>query len=293
MLLLCESGLEAEVEQYLAGRQLEMLGWLDRDGCPMCGGLRLDLWHRYRAPPEGETHFELHGRPYDREVMRCTGCGHFVSSTELDLSHLYERDYVDSTYGDRLTAAYERVMGLPSGQSDNVARVARIVDELGSGGTVLDVGSGLGVFPAQMHGAGWTVTALDPDARACQHLRSRIGATTIQADFLKADIDSLGTFDVVTFNKVLEHVEAPVTMLARAAAVLCDAGVVYIELPDGEAAAQEGPGREEFFIEHLHVYSMASIALLIRRAGLRARRIERLREPSAKFTLFAFCERAS
>jgi hypothetical protein len=67
---------------------------------------------------------------------------------------------------------------------------------------------------------------------------------------------------------------------------------VYIELPDGEGASEEGPGREEFFIEHLHVYSTASTALLIQHAGLRTSRIERLREPSGKFTLFAFCEQA-
>lgn len=293
MLLLCERGHQEQVEQYLAQQQLSTLGWLDRDSCPMCGAFRLERWHKYQAPPDGETRFDLRGGSYDRDVMRCAGCGHFVAATELDLSHLYERDYVDSTYGDRMAAAYERVMDLAPERSDNAARVARIVDELGDRGSVLDVGSGLGVFPVRMQEAGWTVTALDPDARACAHLRSRIGATTIQADFLEADLESRGKFDLITFNKVLEHVDDPMAMLSRAVSLLREGGAVYVELPDGESAAEVGPSREEFFIEHLQVYSMASIALLIERSGLRARRIERLREPSTKFTLFAFCERAA
>jgi hypothetical protein len=92
----------------------------------------------------------------------------------------------------------------------------------------------------------------------------------------------------VTFNKVLEHVEDPVALLAKAAELLEPQGFVYAEVPDGEAAAVEGPGREEFFIEHHHVFSPASLALTAARAGLSALAIERLREPSTKFTLRAF-----
>jgi hypothetical protein len=63
---------------------------------------------------------------------------------------------------------------------------------------------------------------------------------------------------------------------------------VYVELPDGEAAALAGAGREEFFVEHLHVFSFASIVMLANRAGFDPICIERLREPSTKFTLRAF-----
>ena len=80
-------------------------------------------------------------------------------------------------------------------------------------------------------------------------------------------------------------------MLRRAGPWLADGGLVYIELPDGEAASAEGFGREEFFIEHYHVFSASSIALLAARAGFRMLQVERLREPSTKFTLCGFLER--
>jgi SAM-dependent methyltransferase len=290
VVLLCELGQEDSFVAYLEKHRLEVLGWLDREYCPMCRMPGMEPHFHYDARPEGETLFDLRGEHYRREVLRCPSCGHFVSQTPLDLSGLYDGDYLDATYaGDQLRTTYERIMSLPAAQSDNAARVARIVGRLGTDGRVLDVGSGLGVFPARMQEAGWQAVALDPDPRAAEHTRSVIGIEHVQADFFAADLDDLETFDLVTLNKVLEHVEDPVAMLARAGRLLADGGCVYIELPDGEAAAEHGPGREEFFVEHLHVFSLASMALLANHAGLRVVRAERLFEPSTKYTLFAFC----
>jgi SAM-dependent methyltransferase len=247
--------------------------------CPLCGGT-LTEWHRYTEPPEGETAFELD--EYDRTLLRCEVCGHMVSTMRLD--DLYSGVYMDATYaGDKLAASYERVMALSPERSDNVARVARVVAAAGVSGRALDVGAGLGVFPARLRDAGWAVTALDPDPRSVAHLREHVGVEAVQDDFMTATLS--GSYDLVTFNKVLEHVEDPVAMLARAADL---AGLVYIELPDAEGAGADGPGREEFFIEHLHVFSMASLCLLATRAGFSVRSAERLREPSDKYTLVAF-----
>jgi len=79
-----------------------------------------------------------------------------------------------------------------------------------------------------------------------------------------------------------------VAMLAKASAHVKPGGFVYVEVPDGEAAVIDGPGREEFFIDHWHVFSVASLALLVAQAGFAVRVLERLREPSGKYTLRAF-----
>jgi hypothetical protein len=79
-----------------------------------------------------------------------------------------------------------------------------------------------------------------------------------------------------------------VSMLARSLQHLRQGGFVYIELPDGEAALVEGPERQEFFIDHWHVFSATSLAILATRAGFRLQALERLHEPSGKYTLRAF-----
>ena len=261
--------------------------------CPLCGGTDLPVVATYDAAPEGETAFGL--EPYHRVYRRCERCGHVVAQTDMDLRALYEGDYVDATYdGGRLRATYDRIMSLPPGQSDNVGRVARIESCLGPGDgrTVLDVGSGLAVFGARMKEHGWRVTALDPDPRAAEFAREVVGVDSVAADFFAAD--DLGQYDLVTFNKVLEHVPDPAAMLARAAPLVGDGGAVYLEVPDADGAAADPDGyagREEFFIEHLHVFSVASTRLLGERAGFAVERVEALREPSGKYTIWALLTR--
>jgi 2-polyprenyl-3-methyl-5-hydroxy-6-metoxy-1,4-benzoquinol methylase len=268
---------------------------LHPQACPISGATEAHLVFAYDAPPPGEIWFRRPaGEPYRREVWQFARSGHFVSRHAMTVATDYGRDYVDATYGNKagLRAAFERVIGLPPDRSDNAGRIARIraFAEACFGRRtqirLLDVGAGLGVFPHAVKQAGWQCTAIDPDPRAVAHMRDHIGVNAVCADFM--NVENLGDFDIVTFNKVLEHVDDPVAMLCRAHRFLAPEGFVYIELPDGEAAAAVGADREEFFVEHLHVFSFVSIAMLADRAGFKPVMVERLQEPSTKFTLRAF-----
>jgi 2-polyprenyl-3-methyl-5-hydroxy-6-metoxy-1,4-benzoquinol methylase len=220
-----------------------------------------------------------------------------MSIHEMNMRGLYEGVYVNATYGDKgINGAYERIIVLSPSQSDNEERVNRVLEFaakhfpretfLSRPPSVLDVGSGLCVFLRRMKSAGWDCTALDPDSRAVTHARDTVGVHAVRGQFL--DVQALEEFDVVTFNKVLEHVEDPVPMLAKAREHLRPGGFVYVELPDGEEAAHEGPGREEFFVDHHHVFSLASAAILAHLAGFVVKSLERVREPSSKYTIRAF-----
>lgn len=250
--------------------------------CP-CDGRHLERAWTFDAPPEGETRFRSE-RPYAREIDRCAVCGHFVSRHEL--GDIYGGAYVDATYGERMRERYEGILALPSEASDNAGRVGRILRFARGPAAILDVGSGLCVFLARMKEAGWTCTALDPDPRAAAHAREVVGVEAIVGDYLSAEIP--GRYDAVTFNKVLEHVSDPVAMLTRSRLHVAAGGFVYVEVPDGEAAVAALPTREEFFIEHLHVFSSSSLAMLAARSGFEVVELERLREPSGKYTLRAF-----
>lgn len=264
----------------------------------LCGTNRFETVFVYDAPPKGEIKFAFSGSgDYYREVLRCRACGHFVSIHQMEDRALYGGDYVDSTYGENgILQAFNRITSLDPAKSDNDGRVRCILDfsnnnlispaEENRSPALLDVGSGLCVFPYRMKQAGWECTALDPDARAVEHARERVGVTAVQGDFMTVELGR--RFDLITFNKVLEHVKNPVEMLARSLHFLNDRGFVYVELPDGEAAVHEGPEREEFCIEHHHIFSFASLAILAARTGLLVKNIERVREPSTKFTLRAF-----
>ena len=262
----------------------------------LCGSDAFDLVFEYREAPVGEIRFPFSASgSYRREVVRCRTCGHFMSFHEMDTTGLYGGDYVNSTYGNDsgLRKNFERIVNLAPEKSDNTGRVTKVC-EFGkvylSGGIanakILDVGSGLCVFLFRMKQEGWNCTALDPDPRSCRHAREIAGVSAICGDFMA--VNELGHFDAISFNKVLEHVEDPIAMLRKARDYLAPGGFVYVELPDGEAAAQAGQSREEFFIDHLHIFSAVSFSLMVERAGFALLNLERLREPSTKFTLRGF-----
>jgi SAM-dependent methyltransferase len=282
-LLLVEATQEAQFHAYLQAQGMEVVCWLDQvpgstfqvsntqhpapstrhpGPCSLCNSTLHSLVFTYDAPPAGETNFPLRaGEEYYREIWQCQRCGHFTNRHQLDLRELY--------------------------------RILRYMHDLRNGRTgcettptVLDVGSGLCVFLQRMKEEGWECTALDPDPRTVVHARQHVGVRAICGNFFTAP--QLSSYDLITFNKVLEHVENPAVMLQKSRQHLRPDSVVYVEVPDGEAAAVEGAGREEFFIEHAGAFSLTSLSLLASQAGFSVRCIERVQEPSSKYTLRAF-----
>ena len=70
----------------------------------------------------------------------------------------------------------------------------------------------LGVFPYIVKLNGWQCTALDPDKKAVEHIEKFVG-NTIYGDFMT--ISPSSKYDIISLNKVLEHVNDPVQMLSK------------------------------------------------------------------------------
>ena len=112
--------------------------------------------------------------------------------------------------------------------------------------SLLDIGSGLGVFPYAIKQLGWECLAIDPDSVAIKHITEDLKIDAICGDFMS--LKPLKKFNIITLNKVLEHVKNPIEILKNTHFWLLEKGFVYIELPDGEAAIVMGE-REEFYVE--------------------------------------------
>ncbi len=262
--------------------------------CSICNSHDFHLQGSFSEKPSNETDYGFN--PYNRSLYSCDNCGHFINNygEGMDLSCLYEGDYWDSTYAHKIEDTFHRIMNLTSDQSDNRGRVSYIngfFDMINidiKSIKALDIGSGLAVFPAVMKEYGWDITALDPDNNAAEHARKVANVSAISADYLKETID--GEFDLISLNKVLEHIPDMIGMLRKVRSNLGDGGYVYLELPDGEAAIKdhEGAFREEFFVEHYCAFSFSSFALLVKKSGFKLITMERLVEPSGKYTLRGF-----
>ena len=88
---------------------------------------------------------------------------------------------MDTTYNDKILETFEKIISLPNERSDNFGRIKRIkkfAENLFSNKKsiyLLDIGSGLGVFPYSVKSIGWNCTAVDPDKRSISHIKKRIG----------------------------------------------------------------------------------------------------------------------
>jgi SAM-dependent methyltransferase len=160
---------------------------------------------------------------------------------------------------------------------------------------VLDIGAGTGVFLARFlsraGGRAWTGTAVEPDPTAAAHLRSLDRFEVIEGLFSPAL--GLKCFDLVTLNKVVEHLHRPVDLVRDAAGALQARGILYLELPDKRTVFERPPSDNILGALHCHLYDVASITALIGRAGLVTLKTESFYEPSGKITVAAFAARSA
>jgi len=268
--------------------------------CKLCGGHHARLVETLRRKPLRETEFGVPGDRYRREIWRCDNCDVFFNHHDLLTDQLYRDQYNEATYGRDLAATYQRIRALPASQSDNKQRIRRVAEYYAAHGNkspresrVLDVGSGLCVFLAEMKELGFECHAIDPDPMAAEHARKCAGVDYAFAGTLDTFPLTDARYDIISFNKVLEHVADAVSLLASAARFLKPDGFIYLEVPDGQAALAGGTigEREEFYVEHATVFTPASAQWLIAKAGLELLELQSIHEPSDKYTLYAFARR--
>lgn len=265
--------------------------------CPLCGSGSVEEIECIRSKPEGETEFNIPPDKYLRRMARCTACGVFINRHSLIPQDFYSGKYNAETYKDKLRSTFQRIMSLPREMSDNKQRVVRVHKFLAGHGRIptatriLDIGSGLCVFLAEMKKLGYHCTCIDPDQSSVEHAIENAKVD----DAFTGSVENFSShkkFDVVTLNKVLEHVENPLGMLLKAKELLEKEGHVYLELPDADGALKLGGiiDREEFYIEHLTVFNPKSMAVLIEKAGLNICEIKQIVEPSGKATIYSLAD---
>jgi SAM-dependent methyltransferase len=273
---------------------------LRRAVCAVCGGGRLarELL-RITQPDRFERHVGIAAEGYARSWVECGSCGAATDVQDAEnrrrldaiAAGYYEVDLAGSSVADK----YAKVMALPVERSDNAQRVARVHRFLqarrSGAGRVLDIGAGTGVFLSRFlsapEGSGWRGVGVEPDRDAAAHLRALRKFEVIEGLF--APDLRLAGFDLVTLNKVIEHLPEPLGLM-RAAATALDSrrGVLYLELPDKLTASERPPSHNILGALHCHLYDRASIVTLLERAGLAPLHVDQIFEPSGKISVFAF-----
>lgn len=152
------------------------------------------------------------------------------------------------------------------------ARV-RLVRRFMPGGTVAELGCGIGETAVAFAQAGFDVAAVDESGRAIDVLRSRYPRISWYCsrieEFLRCAAPA--SFDAITMFHVLEHLPEPRTIVRLARQALRGSGILVIEVPDsrGGFARLRGPAWGYCQHHHINYFDDRSLAKLCGQAGFR------------------------
>jgi len=265
--------------------------------CYLCGSIdKLKNILLLEKRPEGEPDYAIDPREYRRYIRLCLNCGVYNNFHGHSFAKMYSGRYRDVAYKEGIIKRYESILNLPFEESINKQRIKRIIDFCDSNSmdlkksSVLDVGSGSCVFLGEFLKHGIKGYCVEPDATLIDHAISYVKVNGgFSGSFM--DYRSDIKFDIITFNKVLEHVKDPVMFLSNAKKHLKKDGFIYIELPDGGSAAENSSidNREEFYIDHYTVFTEKATDYFIEKCGFDVIKREKIHEPGDRYSLYAFC----
>lgn len=266
--------------------------------CYLCESTKLNLVKIIKKKPLVEVDYNIPEKDYYREIYRCEECGVFNNLHNLIGDNFYKGFYNNSITKNTLKQRFERIINLPKGQSDNKNRVERVLDFLQKkrgdlkGKSVLDIGSGTCVFLYEIKKSGLETTCIDPDFQAIDHSLHEVKVNNAHHGNIM-DFNSTAKYDLICFNKVLEHIKTPIINIKQSIKYLSEKGILYIEMPEGESIFNKKliSKRAEFAVEHYTIYNEESMKKIAEKCNLKLLKLKSIIDPSGKKTIYGFYEK--
>ena len=199
-------------------------------------------------------------------LLRCRSCG-LVFPERIPPPDVRRAGYEDRYYregsGERFLPPLE---GLIAGFLR--LRVAGIRKREPGPGSLLDVGCGRGNLLEMFQRRGWRVLGTQVSRTAAGAARRR-GVEVLRGELPEMELPP-GTFDVVTFFHVLEHLDRPERYLRKAAELLRPGGLLVVEVPNFASPGFRILGARNFCLDypnHLVFFTPSSLRGLLVRSG--------------------------
>lgn len=188
---------------------------------------------------------------------KCLGCGlwHHRRNYPLEnLEKIYRDGYRHPDFrGETIKQTFIKTYLLPNNKSENTRRVEWLTkSSFGVPETMLDIGSGFGVFPYAMRNRGVKVTCTEENSDSIDLIRS-LGIPCMH------HIPYHSEFDAVSLVHVLEHIEEPVEFLKNLHGAMKSDGKLFIEVPDAVEFEKLPPFSDEFNSCHTHFYEVPTL----------------------------------
>lgn len=232
--------------------------------CLICNGTKFLEIHSYNKPDKYEKWVGI--SRLNRCWVRCMKCGFFIQVRDYDLAELekiYRSGYRDEKFrGESIEHAFERITAIKNSENESRFIWFAANTKYEESVRVLDVGSGIGVWPHILQRAGYDVTCVEENGISMDFLYDKLGLTC----FLGVDA-VYGEYDAVTLVHILEHIEDPEPFLAKVKEVLRKGGHLFVEVPDSIEFSYLDKDHDEFNSCHTAFYNMSSLYRTMQTSG--------------------------
>ena len=225
----------------------------------------------------GHTGTEVY-RKGEIAVIDCEACGfkHILPiPTQAELDGFYSEEFYDKLWPNAIANSEADRDWYDLGFRDRYETFEELLPDPGRR-ALLDIGSGSGHFLKCGQDRGWQVLGIEPSATAHEFATGDLGVPVVKGAFTAENSRSFGHFDVVTMNKVFEHLRDPAEVLRLVHEILRPGGLVCITVPNDFNPLQEVAarhlGREPWWVdptEHISYFDSASLSGLVERCGYR------------------------
>jgi SAM-dependent methyltransferase len=221
------------------------------------------------------------------DIHRCAACGQvflFPLPSEAQIAELFARLYRDGKGSVPELEGYYAAC-FDASPTSPVVRTARAwlqaIARHASGGRLLDIGCGTGIFCHTARSFGWRPLGIDEAGQALEFARSQYDLDVRLGNFesLEPEADA---FDLVTMWDVIEHSRAPRHLVASAVRCLRPGGLLAVSTPNqanimevvagplyrATGGRLRGPLEKFYLMEHFLYFTPATLRRLLTDAGL-------------------------
>ena len=209
------------------------------------------------------------------DVITCVKCGfnHIIPiPTEEELSNVYQDEYYSEEkplYIERMNEDIDWWNLCYDDRYDSFEENLPVIQR-----SILDVGSGPGIFLKRGTERGWDVTGIEPSKQAFEYSSKTLGLNVYNKFFNDHTKDDLGSFDVIHMSEVLEHIPKPADLLKIIYGKLTPGGLVCVVVPNDynpfQHALRTACGYEPWFLappHHINYFNFESLSSLLEKIG--------------------------
>ena len=211
------------------------------------------------------------------KIIDCVQCGFahvFQLPSAEDLVEIYKYEYYNTEKPDYINHYVQYKVWWDSVYDERLVEL----EEFLPGKTnisILDVGSGPGLFLDRARYRGWEVQGIEPALKAYEYSVSKLGLP-VKNCYLDSEVaETLPTYDVVHLGEVLEHLPDPHSMLRIIRKkLLKPGGLIAVVVPNDYNNFQNilasALGYEEWWVtppHHLNYFNVGTIERFVRRQG--------------------------